>query len=149
MQICDSVHSSHPLQFFHRSNTNYLRAVFVCPQWDRRAPVAVARYRPITCLLQPVAESLLFHEIWHPTNMRSKSIYIAQNQRSFQSLHPYCEIHCYLRPINSFFGCLPSMSKVVSFSRSRTVTLLRLCGLCNSSDILATLKIFRLTTNHK
>ena len=63
----------------------------------------------------------------------------------FQSLYHSYWTHCQLTVI-SIPTCFPSTPKYISFSTIiswfYTVTLLRLCGLRNSSAILATLKKF-------
>ena len=67
-----SVKVSHPhtrklCQFFNGAHTHHFCVVFRHPQRDGSAPIPIPRYRPVTCILQPVVESFLFHKVWNPS----------------------------------------------------------------------------------
>lgn len=59
---------------------SHLFSIFTDPERNGCPPVPVTRYRPITCLSQPVSKSLLFHKIRHPAEKKAlKDTYLKKN----------------------------------------------------------------------
>ncbi|GBE58928.1 hypothetical protein STCU 05273, putative [Babesia ovata] len=58
-----------PLKLLDAADTNNLGVVLTDPQRDWCAPETVAAHAPVTCVCNPVAETLLLNESWHPLSL--------------------------------------------------------------------------------
>src|SRR2546426_7282514 len=57
-------------KFCLRADHGMFPALLAGPHWQRHAPVALARYYPISSAFQPVVEPLGPGPFWHPSDLR-------------------------------------------------------------------------------